>query len=112
MGYNATQAKGHVSYDLSNEDYTSNWEEYTFYFSTMAHKVKFDEGVQTRIDWLNDSLSRRFHYDIHADVLAVFQLYKMIEGRGFKVYDNLIESYVTSPMFNVVRVNVIHDERD
>lgn len=101
MSYNATQAKSHVSYDLSNEDYTSDWEEYTFYFSTMAHKEKFDADMQTRIDWLNDSLSRRFHYEVHADALAVFQLYKMIEGRGFKVHDNMLERRIESPKFIV-----------
>lgn len=99
MSYNASQAKSPVSYDLSNPNYSSTWEEYTFFFSTMAHKEKFDANVKVRIDWLNDSLSRRFHYDVHADALAVFQYYKMVEGRGFKVYDNLLERFVDSPRF-------------
>lgn len=99
MSYNATQARSHISYDLTNETYTSDWEEYTFYFSTMAHKEKFDAGVKARVEWLNDSLSRRFHYDVHADALAVFQFYKMVEGRGFKVYDKLLERYVEPPRF-------------
>ncbi len=112
MAYNASQAKSPVSYDLSNEAYKSSWEEYDFYFSTMAHKYKFDSQIKTRIDWLNDSLSRRFHFEVHADAIAVFQLYKMVEGRGFKVYDNFLDTYISSPVIMVTRVIAIDDERD
>lgn len=77
-----------VCYDLSDTPFVAHWGGYKFHFSSLKHQQKFTEGIDARIDWLNDSLSRRFKYPIHADELAVFQWYMQVESRGFRVSDD------------------------
>lgn len=86
--------KNGVEYDLRRTPFYSAWREYTFYFSSATHLEKFEYRMQARIDWLCDSLSRRFHMEIDASVLAVFQLYMQIETRGFRVWNMVrLEEY-------------------
>lgn len=74
-----------VAYDLANTPYVVEVMGYVFSFSSAPNMRKFMEGYQKRIDWLNDSLSRRFHVSVSADELALIQWYGMSEGRGFRV---------------------------
>ena len=60
---------------------------YIFRFSTQAHADKFEREAWKRKEWLDDSLTRRFHVPIDTGVLAFIQLYQMIEGRGFYMQD-------------------------
>lgn len=78
-------SKNGVSYNLATAPYTSYRRGYVFHFSTLPHLQKFEAQAQGREEWLCDSLSRRFHFWVDACVLALFQLYVQIEGRGFYV---------------------------
>ncbi len=104
MAYNASQAKSPVCYNLRE----TNWQAYvdglTFCFSTAAHRDKFLNECEGRKEWLSDSMSRRFHLPCDFSMLALFQLYMQIEGRGFHVVDaNNGEVYEspTSVLFEV-----------
>ena len=101
--------KNGVEYDLTRTPYSSTWDCYTFFFSSATHLEKFEYRRQSRIDWLCDSLSRRFHVEIDASVLAVFQLYMQIETRGFRVWDILHMKELECPeniTFRGMRPNV------
>lgn len=74
-----------VYYDLSESEYTSDKMGWKFYFSSLPHKYKFERESAKRMDWLTDSLSRRFKYKIYSEELALFQLYGQIEKRGYRV---------------------------
>ena len=74
-----------IAYDLSNTPYVLEALGYLFCFSSPGNMKKFLEGWQKRVDWLNDSLSRRFHLNMQMDEVAVLQWYGMCEGRGFRV---------------------------
>ena len=87
MAYNASQAKTPVCYDLRKSQWTFDALGYRFYFSTMAHRDKFWRDWAKRVEWLSDSMSRRFHIYVDCSLLAVVQLYMQIEGRGFFVVD-------------------------
>lgn len=89
MAYNASQAKSPVTYNLEETNWQAYIQGYTFMFSTMAHRDKFLEKVNGHIQWMNDSMTRRFHMPCSFARLAVFQLYMQIEGRGFLVYDSV-----------------------
>lgn len=83
-----------------------------FFFSTERNLKKFETMCEKRVLWLNDSLSRRFHMAVLADELALFQLYMMCEGRGFRVVDERNGMMVCSPenlCFNV-QVEIRHDD--
>ena len=74
-----------VSYNLTTSPFNSYRRGYTFYFSSMAHLLKFESQAQAKEEWLSDSMSNRFHFMVDCSILALFQLYLKIEGRGFYV---------------------------
>lgn len=74
-----------VCYDVRNSPYVYEWRSYRFHFSSVKHLEKFRDNVRMREEWLEDSLTRRFKYRVHAAWLAVFQLYAQVETRGFYV---------------------------
>lgn len=74
-----------VCYDLSRSPYTAQYKDFTFAFSTPRNKRKFEDNVMARVEWLEDSLTRRFHFHVSLPMLAAFQLYDQIEKRGFYV---------------------------
>lgn len=74
-----------VYYNLSDSPYTYEFLYYRYYFSSVKHLEKFKRDLSGRVDWLNDSLSRRFGISFQSDRLAAFQLYRQIEKRGFLV---------------------------
>lgn len=87
MAYNASQQKSPVCYDLEESHYKAYHFGYMFHFSTVAHRDKFLLSCKNKVDWLNDSMSRRFHVPCSFARLALVQLYMQIEGRGFYIYD-------------------------
>lgn len=89
MGYNASQTKSPVCYDLRKTQWQAQHGEFVFSFSTCAHRDKFLRECDKRIDWLNDSMSRRFHVPCDFEPLALVQLYQQIEGRGFLVWNHV-----------------------
>lgn len=74
-----------VCYDAQRTPFTVHLEDFTFHFSTEKHRQAFKAKALLRREWLNDSLSRRFHFEIDTGLLAIFQLYEQIEKRWFWV---------------------------
>ena len=77
-----------VAYAFDEPEFEAYFGDWVFRFSSMKHKERFCNLVQARVDWLSDSLSRRFKYPIDAAELAAFQLYQQVETRGFYVTRN------------------------
>ena len=86
-----------VCYDLRESPYRLEVFDFAFHFSSLAHKRRFHRDLQKTILWLNDSLSRRFHMGVDAKVVAVLNLYRQVETRGFYVHDTWNEVIYTKP---------------
>lgn len=97
MTYNASQYKSPVCYNLDETDWEAVVDTYRFAFSTMAHRDKFLNEVDKKIQWLNHSMSKRFHVPCMFNRLAMIQLYMQIEGRGFLVTDEIAGIVYRSP---------------
>ena len=65
--------------------YTHDYAGYRFHFSSECHRRNFAAKTLIREEWLSDSLSRRFKFRVDAGMIAIFQLYRQIETRGFYV---------------------------
>lgn len=74
-----------VVYDLPNSPFTCERNGILFRFSSERHKDKFMENVRKKEEWLSDSLSKRFHVEVDACLLADFQLYYQVETRGCSI---------------------------
>ena len=97
MAYNASQTKSPVVYNLMDSQFEVVKRGYVFRFSTQRHAEKFGQSADYKVEWMNDSMTRRFHIPCRFDELALFQLYMQIEGRGFLVYDEPEQVWYHSP---------------
>lgn len=80
-----TLTKNGICYDLKNSPYFCYTDFFTFFFSSPAHLVKFRRELEANREWLNDSMTRRFKFDMDMELLADFSLYRKIETRGFLI---------------------------
>ena len=74
--------KDGVFYDMEHSPYKTMYGDYTFHFSSRKHLSSFLDKLTVRIEWLNDSLAKRFKFNIDARLIALFQLYFQVETRG------------------------------
>lgn len=84
-----TLTKNGICYDLKESPYFYFVGVYKFLFSSPAHLVKFRKGMEANREWLNDSMKRRFKFDMDMELLADFSLYRKIETRGFLIINDL-----------------------
>lgn len=82
-----TVSKNGVYYDLKSSPYYFEYKGLCFSFSSHIHRDKFIAKINIRTDWLTDSISRRFHFEIDMSLVAVLQLYLQTETRGFYIVD-------------------------
>ena len=112
MTYNARQYKSPVCYNLDETDWEAVVDTYRFAFSTMAHRDKFLNEVDKKIQWLNHSMTKRFHLPCMFNRLAMIQLYMQIEGRGFLVTDDFDGIAYRSPEEMTVFCDVVYNVED
>lgn len=101
-------SRGGVCYDLAETPFTFEWRGYDFHFSSAPHRSKFIETVNQKCEWLGDSFRRRFKFHVNAEWLAVFNLYRQVETRGFYVVGEGGEVYRS---VEAVRFRVCPDGR-
>ena len=85
-----------IYYNLADSPYVAEWKDYIFSFSSVAHKEKFEQKLGMKIDWLNDSMSRRFHFKI----LVIRERHAVVmqcESRGFYIFDTTCNKPYESP---------------
>lgn len=76
-----------VCYDIVNTPFKTEVDGFEFHFSSVYHLDKFLQNIKKQKEWLCDSLSNRFRFQIDAELIALFQLYNRVETRGFYVVD-------------------------
>ena len=96
--------KNGVCYDLRESPYILEMDNFRLHFSSLSHKRKFSRDVHKTVLWLNDSLSRRFHMNVSLRPIAVLNLYRQVETRGFYVHDMWLEKVYERPEDVVVGV--------
>lgn len=103
---NVTSRYG-VSYNLLTSPYVAVVDDYEFCFSTEANKRKFLEKLVIKREWLNDSMQRRFKFNIDFELLATFHWYRQCETRGFCIKTPMDEVYEwpENITFHGLRVN-------
>lgn len=74
-----------VFYDLKHSTYRHEENDMVFVFSSKNHLEKFKMKIFENREKINDSLSRRFNFNIDVSALADIVLYNKIETRGFLI---------------------------
>ena len=93
--------------DLKDSPFKVNINGYTFYFSQKCKLDRFLNDIKVKVEWLNDSLSKRFKMPFDVFDLALFNLYSKVETRGFTYsYDG---QYFDSPP--TIKVYVVNQNK-
>lgn len=78
-----------VIHDLTKSTYTTEFKGYTFYFSSMVYKKKFDNKLY---DYISEEISKLFSkYKLimkveNLEIYFSFALYQNTEKRGVRVF--------------------------
>ena len=83
----AELTKNGVCYNLSESPYVREVGRFALHFSSRQHLRRFDRDLPKTVPWLDDSISRRFHMRCDMHQIAVLNLYRQVETRGFYVHD-------------------------
>lgn len=91
---NLTKSK--IAYDLTISpheaviDYNSG-ESLKFVFSSNLYRTKFLERLEDNRNTINNAISKRYGFNIIANIIADIKLYSSIEKRGFLIYKGLVK---------------------
>lgn len=76
-----------ITYDISKSPYTLcikyDVSDLIYHFSSQLYLDKFKSKLEENRKNINDSLTKRFNFEITNNMLADLRLYTMIEKRGF-----------------------------
>lgn len=88
-------AKG-ICLNLNESDYYFKYKGLIFYFSSEFYKKKFANNIQNYIENETFKLQVKYNTNINFDILFMISLYRKIEKRGFRIYDELNKKEITS----------------
>lgn len=89
-----TTIKG-ICLNLNESEYFFKYKGLIFYFSSEFYKKKFTEEITNYIETETFKLQVKYNINVNFDLLFMLALYKKIEKRGFRVYDELNKKEIT-----------------
>ena len=76
-----------VCLNLNESEFKFEYEGYEFYFSSNFNRRRFIERLPKFIDEETRKLNIRYNVNISFDIIFMISFYKIIEKRGFRIYD-------------------------
>lgn len=95
--------------DLNESDYTFEYDDLKFYFSSKFYLEKFIKEYSNFIKEETMKLKVKFKCNIYCDEMILLLLYKRIEKRGFKVTlqgKDLNENYTFQFILNELSIKI------
>lgn len=76
-----------IEYNLKKSPYFTSVSDgnIKFFFSSQRNKVKFNNEMERKIDYVNTLLKSRWKYSVNFPMLGLLVLYSEIEKRGFYI---------------------------
>lgn len=74
-----------VCYDLKQTPYVVKVGDYEFYFSTEKWMKKFESSYQEKIEYVQQSLIKRFQINFNFYKIGIIWAYKKCESNGFLI---------------------------
>lgn len=84
-----------VCLNINESEYKSSFGGFNFYFSSNFYKEKFEREVQKYVEEEELKINNKYKTQINVGLYLAISLYRKIEKRGFRVFDNLNKRYVT-----------------
>ena len=95
--------------DINESNYTFEYDDLIFYFSSNFYKEKFIKEYYNFIKEETMKLKIKFKCNIYCDEMILLLLYKKIEKRGFKVTlkgKELSENYTFQFILNELSIKI------
>lgn len=89
-----TTAKG-ICLNLNESEYYFKYKGLVFYFSSEFYKNKFANEITNYNETETLKLQVKYNININFDILFMLSLYKKIEKRGFRIYDEENKKEIT-----------------
>lgn len=77
------KTKNGIELNLSLSNYRSIYENFTFYFSSLFYKRKFEQNLENYIELEEAKLKNKYGINLNAKLYLAIAFYKKIEKRGF-----------------------------
>ena len=84
-----------VVLNIHESNYSYGFAGFIFYFSSNFYKEKFEREVLKYIDEEELKIKNKYKTDLSVGLYLAISLYRKIEKRGFRVYDNVNKRYLT-----------------
>lgn len=89
-----TTAKG-ICLNLNESEYYFKYKGLVFYFSSEFYRNKFSNEIINYIETETFKIQVKYNININFDILLMISLYKKIEKRGFRIYDEENKKEIT-----------------
>lgn len=89
-----TTVKG-ICLNLNESEYYFKYNGLVFYFSSLFYKKRFIEKVESYVSMENMKLQVKYDLNLSLELIFMISLYKKIEKRGFRIYDEINNKEIT-----------------
>lgn len=86
-----------IFYNLMESHYIFKDTYIWYYFSSSLHLKKFKDRQHNHRLMVEETLEKRFGFEIHNNLLSDLILYKNLESRGFLIFNAQKGGYYTCP---------------
>lgn len=84
-----------VCLNINESEYMTTFGGFNFYFSSNFYKEKFEREVSKYVEEEELKIKNKYKTDISIGLYLAVALYRKIEKRGFRVFDNVNKRYLT-----------------
>ena len=89
------KTKNGIELNLKESEFIFEYKNLKFYFSSKLYLNKFKEQINQFIEMENTKIINKYKVRIDLINYLSVSLYKKIEKRGFLIYDNISNVYIT-----------------
>lgn len=84
-----------VCQNIMESEYKTSFGGFIFYFTSEFYKNKFENEVENYIESEEIKIRNKYKVDLSLSLYLAISLYKKIEKRGFRVFDNIRKVPIT-----------------
>ena len=85
-----------IEKDLTQSKYICIYDDLVFYFSSELYLRNFKKLINEYIHKYSFYLNKKFKLNINSEKYLAISCYKLIEKRGFRVFDRTIKQFIPS----------------
>lgn len=85
-----------IEKDLTQTKYTAIYDNLVFYFSSEFYQKNFKKLINDYVRKYSFYLNKKFKLNINSEYFLAISCYKLIEKRGFRIFDKNTNNFINS----------------